>query len=129
MKRILLGFLGGLLLLSACEEDRSIDEKEPLFIRIVNGSDVPYTQVFYADNPGNASFGFLDSGDTSTYLLIPSDLVGPLLLRLGVDTIQSECILMDKAPLVNPITSGYCTYEIKLVYWGDMTYYRGQRLP
>ncbi len=117
------------MLLSACEEDMSIDEKEPLFVRIVNGSDVPYTQVFYADDPENASFGLLDSGDTSIYLRIPPDLVGPLLLQLGVDTIQSECILMDKAPLVAPTTSGYCTYEIKLVYWGDMTYYSSQRLP
>lgn len=121
--RILLRFLGGVLLLSACEED------DPTFVRLVNASDVVYDQVTMYGVAQSESFGTLAPGDTSEYRLSPGEYGLPsLILRVGSDTIPSLCILFDKAPPPR-LSLGLYTYEIALRDVGGGFLYTASRLP
>ena len=115
--RILLTLVGGLLLLSACED---IIRTEPAFIRIVNESKVRFDHVSFYGAPEDQAFGALDPGDTSAYRRSPYNSANPgLIIRIGSDTISSIYTIIDIAP-PPPLEPGYYTYKVGLSN-GDTT--------
>ena len=124
MKRFLWLLLLGSWSLTACQEE----EDGPVFVRLVNGSDVTYDRVSLYAVPEYQDLGTLAPGDTSAYRRSFTETGHPaMVLRIGDDTIQSICVLAYKLP-PPPLDPGYYTFEVTLEEVGRF-FYATHQLP
>ncbi len=110
------------MLLSACKETETAYSEKGIYIRITNGSSTTYDQLAFYGVAKDESFGEIMPGETSRYRLSPAPFLPSLVLRVGTDTIQSECVLMDKMPPPR-LLPGFYTYNIELVDLGGTVFY------